>query len=730
MASLALSIIAVFALWYLSGLGLGYYLTRRTPLARYFPLLGLFFAQILFVVGRSFGGLATPDGISTASLWVLHGIGLLCTGAAVREIGLARLPRLYRFRLGLPLLVLLLIAAISQMAPCLVNGDFCYVSHLNDEYLNYSSNAQWLMGRAPGTEFEQGWKMLGPTRFGAELMLAYLAQTVAVPPVYVVSLLQAIERVQYVAAVFVFLPMVFPGHGRMRWIGALATAAALLLSPLEAENYVLAFLAHHSASSAIVVLGATVLFPVSRRLAFLQGVVLLYIGLTYIEVLAPAAAIMASQYAWQSWLDRTIRPLVSWGAVCAIVGLTFEIREPGMLTRFVAGLAGGNRAGFPMLGVPDGISGDYVASLASLHAGIIGVAVAPGWPRLFSVLAALILLGAGLWFASARRRQLWIVVALVFVVVAHFDRVALLAGEWTLMQPVYQGPKAYLYFHYLWIVVAVGGAVEIMRKSIGIGVAALGVWLIPAALLGASFSVRLAHWPAVWTAAGDISIAAKLKSGEVVPVLTRPGEEKLWKQLLAFTGSGARLQASGSAQLIGPTLVARHRYSARGMEIQALRAQGVSCAAPLAASNGFELCASTPGLARGEFRLQGRLTAWDTEWQPLVTCGTTGDAVFVGMKKDGEGRAVLTIDEWGIPTVFGAAFPVTAGEPFELLVRLGRQSGEVSAEHGGGAKVFHRLVSKTKLDVCAAVIGRNDIGATTVAKAFHGELKDILAPQP
>jgi hypothetical protein len=75
-----------------------------------------------------------------------------------------------------------------------------------------------------------------------------------VPPIYTVSLLQAMERVQSVAA------------------------ALLLLSPLEAENYVLAFLVHHSASWAIVLLGATALYRLNRNLAFLQGVILLYSG--------------------------------------------------------------------------------------------------------------------------------------------------------------------------------------------------------------------------------------------------------------------------------------------------------------------------------------------------------------------------------------------------------------------------------------------------------------------
>lgn len=175
MANLSFSVVAIFVLWYLSGLGLAYFATRRTSLARFFPLLGLFFAQALFVVGRSFMGFVTPDGVSAASLWILHGAGLLCTAAALREIGWRRLLRRCRIRSGVSLLAMLAFAAVSQMGPCLAHGDFCYVSHLNDEFLNYSSNAQWLMGRAVGGEFEKGWRMLGPTRFGAELQLAYLA---------------------------------------------------------------------------------------------------------------------------------------------------------------------------------------------------------------------------------------------------------------------------------------------------------------------------------------------------------------------------------------------------------------------------------------------------------------------------------------------------------------------------------------------------------------------------
>ncbi len=557
MASFAFSVIAIFALWYLSGLGLGYFLTRRTPLFRYFPLLALFFAQMLFVLGRSFAGLVTPDGISAGSLWTLHGIGLVCSAAAIRQAGWRRLRRMYRIRFGVSLLAILAIAAVAQVAPCLAHGDFCYVSHLNDEYLNYSSNAQWLMGRAAGPEFEQGWRMLGPTRFGAELMLAYLAQTVAVPPIYAVSLLQAIERVQYLAAVFVFFPLLFP-----KWrAGAPIAAAVMLLSPLEAENYVLAFLAHHSASSAIVLLGGTALFPVSRRLALLQGLILLYVGLTYIEVLAPVAAIMGAQHCWWSWKERSARPLLYFAAVCGLVGATFAIREPGMLTRFVTGLAGGNRAGFPMLGLPDGVAGDYVASLVSLHAGIIGVRVADGLPRLIPVLVALALFGVGLWAAAARRKQIWIVTALLFVVVAHFDRGALLAGELKLLQPVYQGPKAFLYFNFLWVALAVGGAGEFARRRAGIGV--LGVWAAPVMILGAGFAVRLAQWPAVWTATADVGIATRISKGEVTLLGSRPAEEKLWKQLLKYTNSSARLGAPAG----GLYVISRHRYATRGREV-------------------------------------------------------------------------------------------------------------------------------------------------------------------
>jgi hypothetical protein len=311
----------------------------------------------------------------------------------------------------------------------------------------------------------------------------------------------------------------------------------------------------------------------------------------------------------------------------------------------------------------------------------------------------------------------------LFVVAAHFDRGALLAGELKLLQPVYQGPKAFLYFHFLWLVLAVGGAGEFARRRYGGAV--LGVWAVPVVVLGAGFAMRLAQWPAVWTAAADVAIAEKITGGDVSLLGSRPSEEKLWKQLLKYTNSEARL--GGTAE--GLYVIARHRYSARGMEIQTAPLRANLCASPLAMSNGFVLCGSVPGFARTEFRLRGRLQSWDADWQPLVTCGVSGDAVFVGMKKDGDAKAILTIDEWGIPTVFGEAFPIQVGEPFELLVRLGREDGEVSAAHGGGAKVFQKLVSKVKLETCEAAIGRNDIGATTVSKLFHGEITDTLAPR-
>lgn len=325
---------------------------------------------------------------------------------------------------------------------------------------------------------------------------------------------------------------------------------------------------------------------------------------------------------------------------------------------------------------------------------------------------------------AALRRQIWVLAALLFVVAAHFDRGALLAGELTLLQPVYQGPKAFLYFNFLWVVLVVGGAGAIARRRFGM--ALLGVWAVPVMALGAAFAIRLAQWPAVWTAAADIGVATRISGREVTVLGSRSSEEKLWKQLLKFTNSEARVGASAGDLYLIP----RHRYGTRGMEVFAALSAAKLCAAPVAESNGFVLCGSVPGFVRTEFRLRGRISDWDAEWQPLLTCGTSGDAVFVGMKKDGDGRAVLTIDEWGIPTVFGGAFPVKIGEPFELLVRLGRQDGEVSAEHSGGARVVQKLVSKVKLETCDAMVGRNDIGATTVSKVFHGELTDNQGRRP
>jgi len=537
-----------------------------------------------------------------------------------------------------------------------------------------------------------------------------------------VTVLQAMARVQYVAGLFVLFTLVFPGRGM--W--AAAASLELLLSPLEAENYVLAFLAHHSASAAIVVLSATMLLPVGGRLAVLQGVGLLYIGLTYIEVLAPVAVIMGAQMVWRAWREMSMRPLFCWGAVCLGVLLTFSIREPGMLSRFVAGLAAGNGAGFPVLGVPDGIAGNYVAALASLHAGIIGLSFPGGWTRVIPVLVSLGLFCAGLWIVLVRRGQVWILVAILFVVAAHFDRVALLRGELRLMEPYYQGPKAYLYFHFLWIAVTVGGAMAVARRSIRFGALLLAVWLVPVVVLGAGFAVRLAQWPAVWTAHADLLIAQKLSGDKVTLVGTRPSEEKLWKQLAAYTGQPIRINAAGSS---GQQIVARHRYATRGGAVYSFSGSGTACPAPLAESNGFVLCGSAPGFTKTEFRLRGQLESWDAEWQPLLTCGTTGDAIFFGLKKSTDGQAVLTIDEWGIPTVFGGSIPVRPRAPFELFVRLGRASGEVSAEHESGGRVFHKLVSNTKLGACEAVIGTNEIGATTVSKKFHGELTDNPGPQ-
>src|SRR5260221_2829382 len=271
-------------LWFFSGLGVSYFLTRGTPLFRYFVWLSIFGAQILIILVSTALGTFETTRVSLSLVIFANCAGILLSAYVIRKLGFARLIRFARYRMTIPLLAVIVACIFLQVAPCVDRGKPCFVSHINHEYLNYSSNAQWIAGQAPGERFETNWRELGHTRFAGEILLAYVSRTLAVPPIYGINALHALLRVQYLACAIILFHFLYPGVGLKRRWGAWAVGFTMLISALEWQNFLLAFLAHHATASALAVMCITMLFRPRLRIAVLQTAVMLYIAIAYIEI--------------------------------------------------------------------------------------------------------------------------------------------------------------------------------------------------------------------------------------------------------------------------------------------------------------------------------------------------------------------------------------------------------------------------------------------------------------
>ncbi len=726
------SIIGLFLLWLMTGLGLSYFLTRRTMLFRYFVSLSIFFAQLLVVLSSTVLGTYQPGRISAAMLILVHGAGLGLSAIVIWKLGWRRLWRFARYRMTLPLAAVLLSALILQIGPCLDRDQACYISHLNDENLNYSASAQWAAGRAPGDEFMFHWRGTAFHRFGADLLLAFVSRDLSVPAIYAMLPLQAMVKFQYLLSAVLFFHLLFTGSGlRRRW-GAFAVVLVLFLSPLEFQNYILAFLSHHVSSAAIAILCATMLLRPTLWLAILQGSILMYLGVVYIEIVPVLAVLMAVYSASYAWYDKKLRPLVYWAGLMATVLGSIALRDPGLISLYIF-QPGAGSAGFDMLGNPATAFWPYVAGLLSLREEYIGaVFTSKASLQVFVVLFGLGFLGWGLFQAGILRRHFWIVLVALIVVVAHFDRGALLSGTIKVSSPVYPGPKAFIYFHFLWIglVVSAAAAEFSSWQRRGLVLGAVAVWLLPVLLTGAQYVIHAQAWPAIWSAGDDLALITKIPTGhQLVIESNRPSEEHLWRQLLVYSGSPAAIAGTAKPVSTAPAAFLLPRFSYSFSPAQELMAKSISvepCRQVLGKSAGFILCGDPPATLASKVQLNGTLTAWDAEIQPLVFCGQAGSAVFWGLKKVDANNASLIIDEWGAPYVSSPPFPLLPGQAFEFTAQLYRQRGEVAITTPAGAVVTVKLGRASSLGDCIPVVGENPTDAGFLAKRFNGSIQGQL----
>lgn len=742
MLNYILPVTALTFLWFFSGVGVSFYLTRRTPLFRYFVSLSLFFTQLLIVLGSTVLATLEPIGIPLVIIGLIHGAGLLLSAEVIHRLGLVRFYRFARYRMTLPLLAVLLICFVLQMGPCIGQGQACFVTHLNDEYLNYSSNAQWLSGKAAGAPFEAIWQLLGHGRFGAELMLAYVSQVLAVPPIYAIAPLQAIERVQYLVCGSLLFHLLFTGEGAWRRWGATGAAFLLYISALESHNYILSFLAHHSTASALAILTITLLFRPTLPVAVLQTGMVLYTGIVYREVLAIEAVMLSAYYVWFAISEWSPRPLLFGGGVFLVTILSFQLRDMELLFSFVSGLAtGANSGGFSMLGSPKDSITSYLAALLSLRSVIIGAVFTNNhWLELIVVLTGAAYLGLGLFLAVARRHLIWILPVLAIVFTSHIDRGALLSGRLELLPAVYQGPKAFLYFHFLWIALIVLGATSTTIRSLPpIYAAALfSIWLIPVTITGIHQIFLFQSWSAVWTVNDDLALISRIPPQKRLLVdtqryrtiddITRPADLMLWQQLAAYNGTmldvGEAASDKGGPQAVYVT--PNHWYWSRLGVFKATPLVTLPCPNPLGRSPGFTLCATVPSTLATSVKLNGVLTDWEGGAQPLISCGMAGMAVALGVKKVDDATAVLTIDEWGFPGVVSPPFAFVLNAPFEFLVKVDRVQQGIAISDGSGSKLIHRLVSPNSMRGCAVVTGRNAPGFPLISKRFNGTLESEM----
>jgi hypothetical protein len=723
-----LTLIGLFVLWFLTGLGMSFYLTRQTPLFRYFVGLSILFAQVLVVLSSTVMGTYKPGRISVAMMLLVHGAGIGLSAWVLRRLGWRRLWRFAKYRVTIPIGVILLTSVVVQVGPCLERSQPCYVSHNNDEYLNYSASAQWAAGDAPGSEFIVYWRDMHHHRFGADLQLAYLSRELSVPAIYAILPLQALARIQYLFAAVLVFHFLYPGSGwRRRW-GAFAVALFLYISPLEFQNYILAFLAHHVASAAMAVLCATMLVRPTLPLAILQGWIFLYLGVTYIEVIPIMSVLLGAHMSWQAWRESTVRPLLYLAGVVLTTLGSIQLRDPASLSGFIfrTGVGG---TGFYLLGDPAVSFWSYLAGLLSLRADQIGaVFTSSGWLQGLAAAVGVGLLGWGLFQAAILRKHFWMLLVVLVVFALHFDIGVLLSGKIQLVTPVYPGPKAFLYFHFLWIALIAAGVLNTFsdrsRRTLALGIAA--IWGLPVLLTGAQYMIQAQAWPAVWSAFDDLALAAKIPPGaQLIVDSSRPSEENLWRQVMAYvdspTGSAAGTQA-GATPSAAYVLPRYAYYFSSPQGLIAKRRPQSPCSKPLGTSAGFLLCGVQPISFPTTIQLSGSVSAWNADIQPLVFCGQPGAAVFWGLKRVDASNASLVINQWGSELMSSPPFPLAIGQPFQFTALINRQNREVAIANSTGEATKFTLGAHVPLESCIPEVGLNPTEAAFLSKKFNGLL--------
>ena len=735
MNSFPVAFVFLFLLWFVTGLGCSFLLTRRTPLFRYFVGLSFFFAQLLIVLTSSFLGTYQLSRLTLMMMFLVHASGLLITIIVLKKLGLRRFWRFARYRMTLPLASVLVMCIAIQIAPCVERGQACFIVSNNHEFLNYSASAQWLNGQAEGPPFEGIWKATTFGRFGAELMLAFAARTLGVPAIYAIVPLQAILKLQYVLASVLIFHLLFPGGGwRRRW-GATAVALFMTLSPLEMQNYLLAFLAHHAAAPGLAILCGTMLLRPSLYLAALQGCLMLYMGVVYIEIVPVLAVLLGTYFAWYSVRQRSLRPMAYWATILLATYLSILLRDSTLPARFIIGLGtGAGSGGFDIFGEPKHGPVSYLANFLSLRAFHINAIFSLNpWIQGVAVLAGLAYVTIGLFWTGVRQRHVWVLLVAVIVVAAHIDRGALFSGKLQLLSPIYQGPKSFLYFHFLFVAMAVAGALTVrigaLPPTVLPGMSA--VWLVPVILTGLLFVVRGQAWPAIWAVNDDLALAGKIPVGGLVILgSNRSADESLWAQLLAYIGSKATVQMAAQAKEAAPAgyLVANQIYAIESRGHFSAHNIPPPCPLPLGRSTGFTLCPSLPKTMAANLRVRGTLAAWDSATQPIATCGDQGYAVYVGLQQMAPGKAALSIHFGSQPPNVSDTFDLQEGRPFEFELHLNRTGDEIMVENAAGPVVEKTIPGAFFFKNCALIVGQNLTESGVVSKQFNGQIEGEIIP--
>ena len=735
MSSFPVAFTFLILLWFFTGLGFSFLLTRRTPLFRYFVGLSLFFSQLLIVLALSFLGTYQLSRLTLALLILVHGVGLLATALVLKRLGLTRFWRFARYRMTLPVVCVLVLCIGVGIAPCLERGQACFVVSNNHEFLNYSSSAQWLNGQAEGPRFEGIWKATTFGRFGAELILASAARILGVPAIYAIVPLQAIVKLEYVLASVMVFHLLFPGGGwRRRW-GAAAVALFMALSPLELQNYLLAFLAHHIAATGLAILCGTMLLRPSLYLALLQGCLMLYMDVVYIEIVPVLAVLLAIYFAWYAVRERSARTMAYWAAIVLATYVSIALRDSTLPARFLIGLANGaGSGGFDLFGEPKHGPVSYLANFLSLRAFHINAIFSLNpWIQGVAVLAGVASVAFGLFWTGVRQRHFWVLLVAAIVILAHIDRGALFAGKLQLLSPIYQGPKAFLYFHFLFVGMAVAGALMMRFRALppAAMLAPLAVWYMPVILTGLLFVAGEQSWPAIWSVNDDLALAGKMPvSGRVILGSNRAADENLWAQLLAYSGSKGTIQMAAEDKGGTPAgyLVANQIYAIESRGQFSARSLRSPCPAPLGRSQGFTLCPSLPNTLATDLRLRGKLAGWDAPVQPIATCGDQGYTVYVGLKKVAPGKAAFTINFGAQPADVSEAFDLQEGRPFEFSLRLKRTGDQVRIENEAGTAVEKTIPGAFFFKNCALVVGQNLTELGVVSKQFNGQIEGEIRP--